>query len=486
MKPVLARQMEVYAGFLEHTDYHIGRLIDALVDLEILDDTLVYYIIGDNGASAEGTIEGTFNEMISLNSASPEMLAVVPPDFVLTHIDEFGTPAAYNHYAVGWAHAMDAPYQWTKQVASHWGGTRNGTIVHWPSGIQATGEVRAQFHHVIDVAPTVLEAAGLPQPVMVHGVQQKPYEGVSMAYSFDDAQAADRHETQYFEMFVNRGIYHKGWTAVTQHSIPWPVPGGLDLPPYDDDVWELYDTNTDWTQAHNLAKEMPDKLHELQRLFLIEAVKYNVLPLDDRRPERFNSDLAGRPLLIRGKSQLLFSGMGRLQENVVLNLKNKSHAVTAEVVLDGEANGVIVAQGGDFGGWSFYAKHGRLKYCYNLLGLQRFYAESSSALPAGKHQVRMEFNYDGGGLGKGGDVTLYLDGNAIAEGRVDLTQPMCFSCDETLDVGCEGGSMVTKDYTSQTSKFNGKIEWIQLDQGADDHDHLISPKERLHLAMVRQ
>ncbi len=489
MKPVLARQMEVYAGFLEHTDYHVGQLIDALEDLEILDDTLIYYIIGDNGASAEGTIEGTFNEMISLNSATPEMLAVVPPDFVLTHIDEFGTPAAYNHYAVGWAHAMDAPYQWTKQVASHWGGTRNGTIVHWPRGTrsEAKGELRSQFHHVIDVAPTVLEAAGLPQPVMVHGVQQKPYEGVSMAYSFDDAQAADRHETQYFEMFVNRGIYHKGWTAVTQHSIPWPVPGGLDLLPYDDDVWELYDTNTDWTQAHNLAKEMPEKLHELQRLFLIEAAKYNVLPLDDRRPERFNSDLAGRPLLIRGKSQLLFSGMGRLGENVVLNLKNKSHAVTAELVLpDGQANGVIVAQGGGFGGWSFYAQDGRLKYCYNLLGLQRFYAEASSALPAGKHQVRMEFNYDGGGLGKGGNVVLYVDGNKVGEGHVDLTQPMCFSCDETLDVGCEGGSMVAEDYTARTSKFNGRINWVQLDQGTDDHDHQISPEERLHLAMTRQ
>ncbi|MBM4465791.1 MAG: arylsulfatase [Chloroflexi bacterium] len=487
MKPVLARQMEVYAGFLEHTDYHVGRLIDALEDLEILDDTLVYYIIGDNGASAEGTINGTFNEMITINSATPEILTLMPPEFVLAHIGEFGTPAAYNHYAVGWAHAMDTPYQWTKQVASHWGGTRNGTIVYWPNGIQARGEVRSQFHHVIDVAPTVLEAAGLPQPVMVHGVQQKPYEGVSMAYSFDDAQAADRHETQYFEMFVNRGIYHQGWTAVTRHSIPWPVPGGLDLPPYDDDVWELYDTNTDWTQAHDLSKEMPEKLHELQRLFLIEAAKYNVLPLDDRRPERFNSDLAGRPVLIRGKSQLLFSGMGRLSENTVLNLKNKSHAVTAEVVLpDGAANGVIVAQGGGFGGWSLYAKDGRLKYCYNLLGIQRFYTEASSSLPAGKHQVRMEFNYDGGGLAKGGDVALYVDGNKVGEGRVDMTQPMTFSIDETLDVGCEGGSMVAEDYTSQTSKFNGKIEWIQLDQGADDHDHLISPEERWHVAMTRQ
>jgi arylsulfatase A-like enzyme len=486
MHPVLARQMEVYAGFLEHADHHVGRLIDALEDLEILDDTLVYYIVGDNGASAEGYMTGSINEMIAFNACGDIIDLVLPlatPEFLTAHIAEFGTPASYNHYAVGWAHAMDTPYQWTKQVASHWGGTRNGTIVHWPNGIQAKGEVRAQFHHVIDVAPTVLEAAGLPQPVMVNGVQQKPYEGVSMAYSFDDAGAAERHETQYFEMCVNRGIYHKGWTGVTKHVNPWATG---QQPAYDDDIWELY-APEDWTQAHDLSKEMPGKLHELQRLFLIEAAKYNVLPLDDRRLERWNNDLAGRPTLIKGKSQLLFSGMGRLPENVVLNTKNKSYAVTAEVVLpDSSANGVIIAQGGGFGGWSFYANDGRLKYCYNLLGLWRFYTEASSTLPAGKHQVRMEFTYDGGGLAKGGGVTLYLDGNKIGEGRVDHTQPMTFSMDETMDVGCESGTMVAEDYTSRTSKFNGKINWVQIDQGVDDHDHLISPEERLRLAMTRQ
>jgi arylsulfatase len=304
-----------------------------------------------------------------------------------------------------------------------------------------------------------------------------------MAYSFGDAQAADRHETQYFEMFVNRGIYHKGWTAVTRHSTPFMLEP---LPAFDDDVWELYSPD-DWTQAHNLAKEMPEKLHELQRLFLIEAVKYNVLPLDDRRTERFSTDLAGRPVLIRGKSQLLFSGMGRLPENVVLNTKNKSHSVTAELVLpEKDANGVIVAIGGGFGGWSFYIKDGRLKYCYNLFGFWRYYTEGSSALPAGKHQVRMEFAYDGGGLGKGGGVTLYLDGSPIGQGRVDHTEPMTFSLDETLDVGCESGTTVAEDYDARTSKFNGKINWVQIDLGLDDHDHLISPEERLHLAMTRQ
>jgi arylsulfatase A-like enzyme len=483
MKPVLARQMEVYAGFLEHADYHVGLLIDALQDLEVLDDTLVYYIIGDNGASAEGGLNGTFNEMVTINAISAEIRDLMTPEFVLAHIDEFGTPAAYNHYAVGWAHAMDTPYQWTKQVASHWGGTRNGTIVHWPHGIAARGEVRSQFHHVIDVAPTVLEAAGLPAPTLVHGVQQKPLEGVSMAYSFASAAAAERHETQYFEMWVNRGIYHKGWSAVTRHSLPW---GPSQLPAYDDDLWELYAPD-DWTQARNIAAANPARLHELQRLFLIEATKYNVLPLDDRQVERVNSELAGRPALIKGRSQVLFSGMGRLGENVVLNLKNKSHAVTAELVLpSGPANGVIVAQGGRFGGWSLYAKGGQLKYCHNVLGIRRFFAAGGSALPAGVHQVRMEFLYDGGGLGKGGNVVLYLDGQEIGAGRVDLTQPLSYSLDETLDVGCEGGSLVTDDYTAQTSKFNGVINWVQLDQGADDCDHLISPEERLRVAMVRQ
>ena len=479
LKPVLARQMEVYAGFLEHADYHVGRLIDALKDLEILDDTLIYYIIGDNGASAEGGPHGTFNEMANLNNIEQ----FVTTEFLVAHIDGFGTADSYNHYAVGWAHAMDAPYQWTKQVASHWGGTRNGTIVHWPGGIHAKGEIRAQFHHVIDIAPTVLEVAGLPQPVVVNSVQQKPLEGVSMLYSFDNAGATERHGTQYFEMFVNRGIYHKGWTAVTRHSVPF-----IDepLPAIDDDVWELYSPD-DWTQAHDLSKDMPEKLHELQRLFLIEAVKYNVLPLDDRRIERFNSDLAGRPTLIKGKTQLLLGGMQRLFENVTLNLKNKSHAVTAEVwVSDKRANGVIIAQGGQFGGWSLYVTDGILKYCYNLLGVQRFYTAAKTPLPAGKHQVRMEFAYEGGGLGHGGAISLFLDGSKIGEGHVGATHPMFFSLDETTDVGCDTGTMVAEDYTSQTSKFNGRIEWVQLDQGLEDYDHLISPEEHLRVAMIRQ
>jgi arylsulfatase len=305
-----------------------------------------------------------------------------------------------------------------------------------------------------------------------------------MRYTFDDATAAGRHETQYFEIFGNRGIYHKGWTAVTRHSTPWVMEP---LPEFDEDVWELYDTNTDWSQAHDLSKSMPDRLRDLQRLFLIEAVKFNVLPLDDRRIERFNPDLAGRPVLIRGRSQVLFGGMGRLTENSVLNLKNKSHSVTAEVVVhDDRANGVIIAQGGAFAGWSLYALDGRLKYCYNLLGLQRFYTESTKALPSGQHQVRMEFAYDGGGLAKGGDVSLFIDGEKVGQGRIPATIPMVFSGDETMDIGYESASPVSEDYNMHTSEFNGKVNWVQLDAGVDDHDHFISPEERLRLAMARQ
>ena len=481
LKPVLARQMEVYAGFMEHTDHHVGRLIDALEEIGILDDTLVYVMIGDNGASAEGTPQGCFNELIVLNGAG----GLETTEFMASKIDLFGTPQAYNHYAVGWAHAMDTPYQWTKQVASHWGGTRNGTIVRWGNGIKARGELRHQFHHVIDVAPTVLEAAGIPEPTFVHGIQQAPIEGVSMAYSFDDADADDRHTTQYFEMFVNRGIYHNGWTAVTRHSIPWAATA---VPALDDDVWELYAPD-DWTQAHDLSAEQPEQLAKLQRQFIIEAGKYNVLPLDDRRFERFNSDIAGRPQLIRGNTQILFGGMGRLSENSLIVIKNKSHAVTAQIVVpEGGASGTIVAQGGAFGGWSVYLTDGKPAYCYNLFGLQQFKVYGSDPVPAGEHQVRVEFAYDGGGLGKGGDVALYLDGTKVGEGRVEATVPMAFSADETADVGNDTATPVTDDLEEGKAQFGGRVRWVQIDLGDDaaDADHLISDEERYRIAMARQ
>ena len=481
LKPVLARQMEVYAGFMEHTDHHVGRLIDSLAELGILDDTLIYTIVGDNGASAEGTLQGCFNEMITLNGAG----GLETTEFMVSKIDKFGTPEAYNHFAVGWAHAMDTPYQWTKQVASHWGGTRTGTIVRWPNGFKAKGQLRNQFHHVIDVAPTILEAAGLPAPLFVNGIQQAPIEGVSMLYSFDDADAADRRTTQYFEMFVNRGIYHNGWTAVTRHSIPWAPTA---MPALDDDVWELYAPD-DWTQAHDLAAEQPEQLAKLQRLFIIEAGKYNVLPLDDRRFERFNADIAGRPQLIKGNSQMLFGGMGRLSENSLLVIKNKSHAVTSEIIVpEGGTSGTIVAQGGAFGGWSLYLTDGKPAYCYNLFGLQRYKVYGDDPVPAGDHQVRVEFTYDGGGLGKGGTAALFVDGAKVGEGRVDATVPMAFSADETADVGNDTATPVTDDLEEGKAQFGGRVKWVQLDIGedAEDADHLISDEERYRIAMARQ
>jgi arylsulfatase A-like enzyme len=481
LKPVLSRQMEIYAGFLEFADHHVGRLLDALEDLGVLEDTLVYYIIGDNGASAEGTLNGTFNEMINFNGAA----AVETPEFMIERLDQFGGPDSYNHYAVGWAHAMCAPYQWTKQVASHWGGTRNGTIVHWPAGIKSSGEIRSQFSHVIDVAATVLDVAGIPAPTYVNGVQQEPIHGLSMRGSFDD-DAPEHRETQYFEMFCNRGIYHRGWTAVTQHGTPWLL--AEKVVPLDEDVWELYDTTSDWTQSNDLAKEQPEKLAELQRLFLIEAAKYNVLPLDDRRAERFIPELAGRPSLIKGSRQLLFGGMGRLTENSVVNIKNKSHAVTAEIkVPDGGAEGVVIAQGGSIGGWSLYLKDRKPRYCYNLLGMQRFYVDTGEEVPAGTHQVRMEFAYDGPGMGKGGNVTLYLDGDKIGEGKIAGTAPAIFSADDTCDVGRENGAFVAEDYPVPNT-FTGEVNWVEIDvaEAAADDDHRLDSDEMIRVAMARQ
>ena len=483
-KPVLRREMEVYAGFLEYTDHHVGRLFETLEKLGIFDDTLIYYIIGDNGASAEGSINGCFNEMSYFNM----LQSLETPEYLTERLDKLGGPQSYNHYAVGWAWAMDTPYQWTKQVASHWGGTRNGTIVHWPKGIKAKGEIRSQFCHVIDVAPTVLEAGGMPEPLSVNGVPQDPIEGVSMLYSFNDALAPERHKTQYFEMFGNRGIYHKGWSAVTKHRTPW-ADMNTKLPAFDDDVWELYDGSKDWSQAHDLSQEMPEKLHELQRLWQIEATRYKVLPLDDRVMEKMNPDTAGRPVLIKGKTQLLFGGMGRLGENSVLSIKNKSHSVTAQIVVPEKgAQGVIIAQGANIGGWSLYAKGGKLKYCYNWGGFKHFFVEGSSPIPAGEHQVRMEFAYAGGGLGKGGKVTLYTDGKKVGEGEIAATLPIIFSADDGCDVGEDSGAPVSPEYGPKGNAFNGRVMGVQLSiiDAPENADHLVDPEDAIRVAMARQ
>jgi arylsulfatase len=479
LKPVLSRQMELYAAFLEHTDAQVGRLIEALEQFGVLDGTLIYVITGDNGASGEGTINGTWNESLTMTG----MADVETPQLLSERLPTLGGPESYPQYSLGWAHAMDTPYQWTKRVASHWGGTRNGLIVHWPNGIDARGETRAQFHHVIDVAPTLLEVARLPQPATVHGVDQQPIEGVSMAYSFDAPRASDEHVTQYFEVLGNRAIYHRGWTAVTAHNPPdpnWPQRS------FDEDVWELYDTTVDWTQARDLAQEQADRLHELQRLFLAEAAKFNVLPLDDRVAERADPDRAGRPVLASGRWQRLYRGIGRLNAFSVINIKNKSHRVTAEIVVPpGGAEGVIVAQGGFVGGWTIYVNDGRPHYAYNFYGLDLYEIGATEALTEGLHRVRMELDYDGGGVAKGGTVRLLINERAVGEGRVERTQPLPFASDEPLEIGRDLGSPVSPSYSAH--EFNGEVNWVEIEipSGGPDNDDDISAGARLEVALAK-
>ena len=479
-KTVYARLMEVYAGFAEHTDAQVMRLIDTLDEMGVMDDTIFIYIAGDNGASAEGGLDGTFNELMALNGI-PQTL-----EDVLPRLDDLGGPNAFNHYPVGWAHAMNAPYQWTKQVASHFGGTRNSMALSWPRNIKASGEIRQQFHHVIDIVPTILEAAGLPEPYMVNGVAQKPMEGVSMAYTFDDANADDRHVTQYFEMFGNRGIYHEGWTAVTHHSTPWLT---REWPSFEQDVWELYNTNKDWSQAHDLSKEMPEKLRELQDLFLIEASKYNVFPLDDRRYERFNAAIAGRPDLAGDRKTMTFyPGMTHLMENTVLNVKNRSHTITAEVEIpEGGADGVIVAQGGRFAGWTLYVKDGAAKYGYNWFDDAHYYVGGQTKLPTGVVNIRYHFNFEGDAPGGGGTGTLFVNETQVAESKIEKTVPFVFSADETLDIGGDLALPVTDDYPEgEANKFSGKINWVRIDLEEDNVSHLEPDELKYHRALARQ
>jgi arylsulfatase A-like enzyme len=455
-KRLFAHQMEVYAAYGEYADAEIGRLIDAIKDTGQFDNTLVFYILGDNGTSAEGGMNGMFSEMTYFNGVQETL-----PD-MLKRYDEWGGPSTYPHMAAGWAVAGDTPFTWTKQVASNFGGTRNGMVVSWPKRVKAKGEVRSQFHHVIDVAPTVLEAAGLPEPKSVNGVVQTPIEGASMVYSFDDAKAESRHKTQYFEIFGNRALYADGWFAGTIHRAPWEQKVRAALT---EDKWELYDTRTDFSLANDLAAKNPAKLKEMQDAFLKEAVKYHVLPIDDRVFERINASMVGRPDLMGGRTSLtLHEGMMGMSENVFLDMKNRSFTITADVENPkAGASGVVLAQGGRFGGWSLYAKGGKPIFVYNFLGLQRFTVAAPQPLPAGKSTVRFEFAYDGGGLGKGGVGTIYVNDKKVAEGRIERTQPMIFSADETADVGMDDATPVSEDYKASDSRFTGKILKVTVD-----------------------
>ncbi|MFZ5876598.1 MAG: arylsulfatase [Nitrospirota bacterium] len=456
-KRLFERQMETFAGFAEHTDHEVGRLVAQLEAINELDNTLFFYIVGDNGSSAEGGPEGTYNEMMALNGI------IGKADQMMGHIDDWGSPTTFPHFAIGWAWAGDTPFQWTKQVASHFGGTRNGMVLHWPKGIKAKGEVRSQFHHVIDVAPTVLEAAKLPQPKQVNGVEQRPMDGVSMLYTVDNAKAGDRRATQYFEMFGNRAIYHEGWVAATRHSIPWLM---APLPPVKDDVWELYNVNEDFSQANNLAQQNPVKLKELQELFIKEAVRNNVLPIDDRRVERFVPEIAGRPdLLGARKSLTVYPGMTGMMENAFINVKGVRHTITADVeVKDAKTQGVILAQAGYFGGWVLYMKGGKVHHEYNFFGLERTNIESASTLAPGKHTIVYEFIPDAAKPGTGGKSILSIDGQKAAEGHIPKTQPFVFSADEGTDVGVDGETNVSTDYKQGDNAFTGKIVKVTVEQ----------------------
>lgn len=457
---LFARQAEVFAGFVAHTDHHVGRLVDAVEAIGETDNTLIIYIAGDNGTSAEGGMVGMFNEMTYFNGIQEDVADLVPL------LDVWGSPETFPHMSAGWAVAFDAPFKWTKQVASDFGGTRNGMVVHWPDGIaeENNGGLRTQFGHVIDIAPTVLEAAMLPEPVIVNGTPQAPIEGTSLLYSFNDAAAPERHTTQYFEMFGNRAIYRDGWFARTIHRAPWQT--GQQTP-LEDDVWELYNVADDFSLANDIASSNPRKLEEMQALFMTEAAKYHVLPIDDRTIERTNPQLAGRPDLIGDRTSLtLYEGMDGMLENTFINVKNRSKTITAEIEIpESGASGALLVQGSRYGGWSLHLRDGRPAYEYNFLGLERFVVESPTPLPPGPATIVLDFDYDGGGPGRGGMATLSVNGSEVAAGRVERTQPNIFSADETADVGLDNQTPVAQGigYGPEETKFTGTIEQIVIE-----------------------
>jgi arylsulfatase A-like enzyme len=457
-KKLYSKQVEVFAAYIEMMDYEIGRLISAVDEIGQTENTIVIFVYGDNGTSAEGGANGMFSEMTYFNGVQETV-----PD-MLKKIDKWGGPETYPHMAAGWAVMFDTPYKWTKQMGSDHGGTKVGMAIRWPKGIKTKGEMRKQFTHVIDVAPTILEAIGLPEPKVVNGVVQRPMDGISMAYTFDDANAKERHTTQYFEMFGNRAIYHDGWYARTIHRAPWE---STPRRPLKDDIWELYEVANDFSLVNDLSATYPDKLKELQDLFMKEAQKNYALPIDDRLFDRLIASNVGRPDLMAGRTSLtLADGMRGMSENTFLNIKNRSKVITATLLIpEGQqANGIILAQGGRFGGWALYAINGTLAYDYNFLGMERYTVSSSEKLKPGSHEVKFDFAYEGGGIGKGGMGTLFIDGKQVGQGRIERTQSGIFSADETADVGIDLATpVVEKIGAEHRSKFNGSIPKVVVE-----------------------
>ncbi|MDB4835144.1 arylsulfatase [Cyclobacteriaceae bacterium] len=457
-KQLFTLQMETYAGFTSHTDHEVGRLVGAIDEIGELDNTLIVYVMGDNGSSAEGGLEGTFNELIHLNGIFTEETV----ENMLEKEEDWGGPNSFPHMAAGWAVGTDAPFKWTKQMAADFGGTRNGMVMHWPNGFKSKGEIRSQFSHVNDVAPTILEAAKLPAPKSINGVDQIPMDGVSLLYSTDNATAKGRHETQYFEMFGNRAIYHEGWMARVVHMVPWI---GKPNKPLAEEQWELYNVEEDFSLTNNLAAEYPEKVEELKKLFDKEAIANNVYPLDDRLYERFNAAIAGRPDLMGDRKSITLSqGMDGILENTFINIKNRSKTIEASVELEGKDHGIILCQGGKFGGWALYMNNGFPEYTYNYFGLEKYTVKGTKALPAGKADIKLQFNYDGGGTGKGGEAILYVNGEEVARGKIAKTQPGVFSADETADVALDDATQVADHVFKSVaaSHFTGNVDKVTV------------------------
>jgi arylsulfatase A-like enzyme len=483
-KRLFARMMEVYAGSLAYVDYNIGRVIAAVEETGEMDNTLIIYQMGDNGASGEGTLQGLANEV---GVAANGVVETLP--YLLSIMDELGGPLTYNHYPVGWAHAMDTPFQWTKQVASHFGGTRNGLVISWPKRIKKTGEVRSQFSSVIDILPTILEAAGLKAPTMINGVKQTPIEGTSLVYTFDNAKAPTRHKTQYFELLANRGVYHNGWMANTSPlRLPWAPPApGVASPDPDDFKWELYNITEDFSQANNLAAQNPAKLKELQAVFDSEAKKYNVYPLDASFAER--ADVRLRPSLTRGRSTFTYyPGTIRIPEGAAPDTKNKDYTITAEVEIPADgADGVLITQGGRFGGWGMLLMDGKpqFNYAFSNQPQHKYRVASNEKLAAGKFTIKLDFKYDGPGYGKSGTATLTVNGKQVAQGKIERTIPVRFSLDETMDVGEDTGTPVVEDYVNKMPfKFTGILKKVVIELGksgitASDHKKLEDANRKL-------
>jgi arylsulfatase len=455
-KRLYARMMEVFAAYGTHVDREVGRVLDYVQTLPDAQNTLIIYIVGDNGSSAEGGLDGTLNENAFFNAYQMNYRDM------LAHIDEIGTEKHFNHFPAEWAWAMDTPFQWTKQVASHLGGTRNPMIVKWPDKIKDRKALRPQFTHVIDIAPTILDAAGIAEPRSVNGTTQTPIEGHSFLATLTDKNAKELRTSQYFEIFANRAMYKDGWWAASLSFEPWQAERG-EYDPFKA-KWELYNLDKDFSQAKNVAAQNPEKVRELEALWWAEASRNKALPLDWRGAERFSAEMTGKPNLAGDRKKFTYPGsFSGLPEASAPDLKNKSFSVTASVEIKDGANGMIFTQGGNTGGWGFFLKDGKPMAAHNYIDVKRFTVGAAQAVPAGKHTLKMDFTYEGGkDMGKSGTVKLYVDDREVGSGKIEQTTPFKYSLSENQDIGRDTGTAVVEDY-KVPFVFDGKIEQVVVE-----------------------